>query len=120
MDADKTDLVVLAQSQEYAEFAYATEGVAEPADYDLVTALDMREHPPPLGAEFFLNAFFLNDVLAPECLHPGTVFITGNQVPRKEQITDFCHVSRGIVPLNYAKMLTRQMVLNKNLSRVPA
>jgi hypothetical protein len=120
MDADDTDLVVLAQSQEYAEFAYATEGVAEPADYDLVTALDMREHPPPLGAEFFLNAFFLNDVLAPECLHPGTVFITGNQVPRKEQITDFCHVSRGIVPLNYAKMLTRQMVLNKNLSRVPA
>ena len=111
MDADEADSAILAKAEEDPEFPYPAKGIAEFADDNLIVLLEMGKHAPPLRTEPFLDSFFFYDIRAAERFHPCKVLLTGDQVPRKEQITDFCHILCDAVPQIYEEIFTTTMVL---------
>ncbi len=95
MDAHDPDIKFLAEVEEGAELPDTAKGIAELADHNLVTGLQIGEHPPPLGTELLLDAVVLYEFTASEILHPVTVLVSGPEVPGQEQITNLCHLILG-------------------------
>ena len=101
MDAYEADSALFAKTEKDSKFSDTAKGIAETADYNFIVLFEMGEHASPLRAEPFLYSFFFNDIPAAESFHPCKILLTGDQVPGKEQITDFCHISCDAVPQIY-------------------
>lgn len=114
MDADEADPAFFAKTEEYSEFSDTAKGITEPADDNFIVLFEMGEHTSPLWAEPFLDSFFFNDIPAAERFHPCKILLTGDQVPGKEQITDFCHIYCDAVPQIYEELFTQQWYFERN------
>ena len=120
MDAHETDPVLPAEVQEDPELADTAKRIAELAHHDHIFLAQPGEHPPPLGTVLLLGSFLLDDGIASERLHPRQVFIPGGEVLREEKVSVLCHIYGRFLPLIYEELLTRQMILDSILVRVPA